>query len=459
MNRKKPTRREDTPVTPDGLSPSAIASEQAVLAAMIIDQGCCETYCQKLTPGDFYRDEHAELFALMQDMIRQKRLTDYTTIFAEMEARGKTEACGGPQYLMALDDHLSHVRMAPEHASRVIDASQKRRQAAAANELLALAAAPDVPASDVQERAESLLGDIGAAQQSETASAAGDIIHALTDKIEDRAENPSAMLGIPSGLRGIDRMINGLQSPDLIVVGARPGMGKSSLLTTVCARTALDGHPTLIFSMEMSREQVMLRVLCSIARIDQHTLRSGQYTPEEFDRYANASRLLYNAPLTIDEKSSCTPAYMRAVARRFRQKHGHIGLIGIDYVQLMRSERKTDNRTQELTEVSIEVKGMAREFGCPVIALAQASRACESREDKRPLLIDLKDCGQFEQDADIVAFIFNAEHYRKKASGDFVPSDALTEVEFIIRKHRNGPQGTVPLGFVERYTRFSDWGG
>lgn len=451
-------RRPDPPAdpaAPDFNAPEVIGCEMGLLAAMLMDASAREAASQRHTPADFYRDQNAALFAFLQGQARSRREIDLFTVLADLEADGRLEQCGGREYVVNLFDHLSNVDMAPEYSARVQNAAQKRRLWEAARELSALSAAPSVPAAEAQRLAESLIGGIGAARPSETCEDASSIIYALNEKMEAREADPDAMLGVPCGLSAIDALLNGLQSPDLILVGARPGMGKSSLLTTIGAHVAREGIPTLLFSMEMSREQVMLRTLCSMARVDQHALRSARLTPEELTRYHAAAGALYRAPLGVDDRSGATPGHLRAAIRRFRERHGGIGLIGIDYVQLMRCERDTPNRNQDLTEVSIEVKAIAREFRVPVLALAQVGRVVETRQDKRPLLSDLKDCGQFEQDADIVAFLYNDAYYREGAAD---PS-AQQEVEFIVRKHRNGPTDTVKLGFVQRYTLFRDWAG
>ena len=447
-----------SPQTPDYLAPAVIASEQALLTCMTLDAECLEQYAPMFSAVDFTRDAHAQIFRALHRMHGQGRDVDWVTLTQEMEAEGRLEAAGGRPYLAGMMDSLSNVRMAPEHARCVLAASLRRRQVLAADEVMRTAARPGATAREVQELAERLLGGIGAAQQSETCSSAAEILLELTERLEARAENPSAMLGVSSGLRALDGKLNGLQAPNLIVIGARPRIGKSSLLTSICSHTALAGVPTLIFSMEMSREEVMLRMVCSMAYVDQHRLRSGLFLPDEYERYSRAAGALYAAPLRVDERSSATPAYMARVARRFEQRHGKIGLIGIDYVQLMRSDRPTTGRTQEMTEVSIDVKGLAREFSCPVVALAQVGRQVEARPDKRPQMSDIKESGQFEQDADIIAFLYDDYVYAQQRPGVAqIAGDEKRPVELIVAKHRNGPTGTVLLGFTQRYTRFSDW--
>ncbi len=433
--------------------PQAIEAERVLLAAMMLWPAELEKWSQELTAADFYRPHHQALFAALQGFSRQDVPIDASILPTDLTGAGVLEACGGAEYLASIfvsDPYQAHTGL---YAGRVREAAKKRLIADSAIRLIE-SAQSGASAEEMTTQAEQLVSN-SPLTASEYSQDAKQILLALSDKIDQQSENPNALLGLPSGFRNIDAVLNGLQAPNLIVIGARPGVGKTGLLCNMAAYTARMGEPTLLFSMEMSNEEVMLRMICSEASVSSHSLRSGRLTEAEWDRYNAAARALYNAPLVVSEKSGCTPSYLRAEVRKFIRCYGRVSLIGVDYVQLMRCDRPTRDRLQELTEVSIGLKEIAREFHVPVVALAQLSRECEKRQDKRGILSDLRETGQLEQDADIVGFLYREDMYAPAPQG-YEDAARQMPVELLIRKHRNGPTGTIRLDYVAPFTLFMD---
>jgi len=438
--------------------PSALESEAALLACMVAWPEERERWAQEMVPGDFARPHHAALFSLLAESSSRGPLLDWLVLIEDAETSGRLADCGGRAYVLSVVTFDAAQVMAPEYARRVRAAAERRRMAEGAVSVVE-ASARGAGVEDLAAMLDALTARAPLPDSPQSRSAR-DILWELTEKIERRAEDPRAMLGLTTGLAAVDRMTNGLQAPNFLVIGARPGVGKSALLTGICAHVARQGVPVLLFSMEMSQEEVMLRVVCSEARLDNHRLRSGRMQPDEYDRYIHTASWLYGIPLEVNDRSGATPAYMRAEARKFARRHGGLGLIGVDYLQLMRADRPTRDRLQELTEVSIEMKGLAREFDVPLIALSQLNRASTLRADKRPDLADIRETGQIEQDADIVAFLYREDVFGDKSApfetDGFAPLPVPVPAELIFRKHRNGPQGTVRLDFMERFALFLD---
>jgi len=459
--RKKASPKSDRPALSlvNYAPPQAIESEGALLAAMLMFPAVCEQWVQEMTAADFYRPHHAALFGVLKDMAARNSPLDIVTLMAEVQSAGIVESCGGREYIATLltsfDPYQPH---APEYARQIKEAARKRLMADGAVAVLE-AAAGGASAEEMGAVSERMVTNTPLLPDQHSSSAR-DIIIALTDRMEEMATNPRAMLGLSTGLPCLDRMTNGLQAPDMIVLGARPGVGKSALMTGMASHAARQGVPVFIASMEMSRDQVITRMVCAEARLDSRKLRAGLLTEEEWARYTAASYPLYDAPLWINDRSGVTPDYLRAEVRKFIRRFGSVGLVCVDYLQLMRADRKTSGRYEELSDVSMELKSVAREFGVPLLALTQISRESMKRDNKRPVLSDIRDTGQIEQDADVVMFLHRPDQLTPEGSG-YVPANLsapplMRDAELIFAKQRNGPQGVVPLNFVDQFAVFLD---
>lgn len=438
--------------------PAEIDAESWLLACMMLFPEELTRWTQDMEAADFYRPHNAALFGVLKGFAATGGDLNAVTAVAACKAAGTAEECGGAEYVNALFLLDAYQKSAGSYAALVKESARKRRMAETAVAILE-AAGGGASAGEMANLSETLVLNTPLLPGEQSRSAR-DILRDLTDKLEEQATNPRALMGLTTGLSCVDRMTNGLQAPDMIVLGARPGVGKSALMSGVAAHITRGGEPVLIFSMEMSQEQVMTRMVCADARLDSRRLRSGLLGQDEWNAYANSARWLYDAPLVINDRSGVTPAYMRAEIRKFIRRYGRVSLICVDYLQLMRADVPTSSRYQELTEVSIELKGMAREFDVPLLALSQLSRESAKRDNKRPALADIRETGQIEQDADVVIFIHRPDQLTPDGAGygtaDFNAPAQSRDAELIFAKQRNGPQGIVRADFVDQFALFLD---
>lgn len=455
----KKTAAPPLAVPPILAAPAVIEAEQCLLGAMLLDPGVMAKWAFAMTPEDFYRETHRALFCALRQMASRDTPSDNFSVLWEIQQTSDMEAVGGIAYLTSLYDVLPTASNHAYYAEIVLSEARKRKVARAALEVLEAVSA-GATSEEVEILSESLVIN-SPLVPSEYSLTAKMLLRSLSDKIDAASENNGSLLGIPSGFAAIDTLINGLQGPDLILIGARPSVGKSALMSAIASHTATTGHPTLMFSMEMSGEQQMLRMVCQHGLLDSRAVRSGRLSAEEWTRYAAAVQPLYSAPLTINDSSGVTPGYMRGEIRRFIRQHGRVGLVCVDYFQLMKADRSNhgNNRFQELTEISIELKNIAREFNIPLLVLSQLSRDSVKRDNKRPVLSDLRETGQLEQDADIIAFLHREDMVNGTAPATEEESRHSAErksVELLFRKHRNGPCRTIHLDFVEQFTLFCE---
>ena len=444
----------------DFTPPSDIRAEQSVLAAVLIERAAMDAArAAGMTGADFYRPGHATLWGVIEDMAAQSVPIDLMTLRDELEKRGQFDAIGGTNYLLALMDTLPSAANAGYYAGIVAHHAVRRDICAAGRTLVALGQAESETAAEVIGEAERQVMAIAdrrrrGAGSSETV---GRLLYGQYERSEEMQARKGAMLGLSTGLPGLDRLTSGLQSPDFLVLAARPGAGKTSLLLHIALHIALSHHrPVILFSLEMSKEQYAGRIACMLAGLDSHRLRMGELSAEEWDRYSRAVQKCYDAPLIIDDTPGLTAADMASVLRRVRRERGDLAFAGVDYLQLMGTE-KTENRTQAVSQLSRDLKQIARTENIPLLALSQLSRGVESRANKRPMLSDLRESGQIEADADLVAFLYNENYYARMENPALVVTEqTVDEVEFIVGKHRNGPTGIVKIGFQPTYTRFAD---
>ncbi len=435
--------------------PHSIEAESSVLGGLLLDNGAWDRVGDLLGEGDFYRYEHRLIYAAMAALINGSRPADVITVFEHLQSQGKAEETGGLAYLNALAQYVPSAGNIRRYAEIVRERAILRKLVAASDEIATNAFNPQGrPVAQILDESEQKIFNIGeeGSRMKRGFQAMDTLVVDLLDRVQEMADNPNDITGVPTGFYDLDRMTAGLQPGDMIVLASRPSMGKTAFAINIAEHVALnEGLPVAVFSMEMGAAQLAVRIVGSIGRIDQGHLRTGKLTDEEWPRLTEAIEKLRNISLHIDETAGLTASELRANARRLARQCGKLGLIVVDYLQLMSGSGGNDeNRATELGEISRGLKMLAKELGCPVIALSQLNRSVEQRPDKRPMMSDLRESGAIEQDADIIMFIYRDEYYTKDACKE--PGVA----EIIIAKQRNGPTGTVKLAFLKPLTRFEN---
>jgi replicative DNA helicase len=435
------------------IPPHSIEAESSVLGGLLLDNSAWDRVGDALTDNDFYRYEHRLIFAAIGSLINGNKPADVITVFEHLQSQGRAEEIGGMMYLNALAQYVPSASNIRRYAEIVRDRAILRKLITASDEIATNAFNTKGRAvSEIVDESEQKIFKIGeqGKRNSQGFQAMETLVVKLLDRVQEMADNPNDVTGVPTGFYDLDRMTAGLQAGDLIILAARPSMGKTALAINIAEHVALkEGLPVAVFSMEMGAAQLAVRIVGSIGRIDQGHLRTGKLTDEEWPRLSEAIEKLRNISLHIDESAGLSPSELRANARRLARQCGQLGLIVVDYLQLMSgSSSDSENRATELGEISRGLKMLARELKCPVIALSQLNRSVEQRPDKRPMMSDLRESGAIEQDADIIMFIYRDEYYTKDACKE--PGVA----EVIIAKQRNGPTGTVKLAFLRQITKF-----
>ncbi len=450
----------------DRVPPQNLDAEQSTLGSMMIERSALEKGLEILRAEDFYRPAHQEVFDALSSLAERDEPADLITLQEELRKRGKLDDCGGTEYLMALVDSVPATANVEHYAKIVEHKSILRRLIAAGAQIIALAQDEDEEIDTITDKAERLIFDVGQRRLGEYFQPITPLVMQTWEWIERRYHDKGEASGVPTGFSNLDHMTSGLQPSDFIIIAARPSMGKTALALNIALNAALQGKQTVaIFTIEMSAEQLVQRMVCSEARANAHRLRTGHFQDEEWDRIAKASGKLYDTPIFIDDTTDITALAMRAKCRRLKAEHG-LGLVIVDYLQLMRSHRNIENRTQEISEIARGLKSLARELKVPVVALSQLNRAVESRQDKRPMLSDLRESGSIEAEADLVMMLYRPDYYKMKevddtksisgADGSSFDPDRrhVEETEILIAKHRNGPTGSVKLGFVREFASF-----
>jgi replicative DNA helicase len=437
--------------------PHSIEAEQSVLGGLLLDNLAWDRAADLLTDGDFYRLEHRLIFSAIGALVGASKPADVITVFEQLQQHGKGDDAGGLAYLNALAQSVPSAANLRRYAEIVRERAILRKLIAASDEIATTAFNPQGRAvSQILDEAESKVLKIGeeGARQRQGFQPIDKLVVALIDRVTELYENGAEdVTGVRTGFIDLDRRTAGLQKGDLLILAARPSMGKTAFAVNIAENVAVhEGLPVLIFSMEMGAAQLALRLVGSLGRIDQTHLRTGKLNDDEWGRLAEAVDKLKQAQIFIDETPALTVAELRARARRMaRQFGGTLGLIVIDYLQLMSGSSGSDeNRATELGEISRGLKGLAKELQCPVIALSQLNRSVETRTDKRPMMSDLRESGAIEQDADVIMFIYRDDYYNKDNSKEPGVS------EIIIAKQRNGPVGTLKLTFLMPLTRFEN---
>jgi replicative DNA helicase len=435
------------------IPPHSIEAESSVLGGLLLDNAAWDRVGDVLTVGDFYRHEHRLIFAAVSTLVNAYKPADVITVFEHLQSQGRAEDIGGLAYLNSLAQYVPSASNIRRYAEIVRERSILRRLANTGNEIATQALNPQGRAvATILDEAEQKIFHIGeeGARTKQGFQAMDTLVVGLLDRVQEMADHPNDVTGVPTGFYDLDRLTSGFQAGDLIVLAARPSMGKTALAINIAEHVALhEALPVAVFSMEMGAAQLAVRIVGSIGRIDQGHLRTGRLTEAEWPRLTEAVEKLRNISLHIDETAGLTSSELRASARRLSRQCGKLGLIVVDYLQLMGgSSNDSENRATELGEISRGLKMLAKELQCPVIALSQLNRSVETRPDKRPMMSDLRESGAIEQDADIIMFIYRDEYYTKEKCKE--PGVA----EIIIAKQRNGPTGVVKLTFLKPITKF-----
>ena len=450
-----PPQQLDSQVAALKLPPHSIEAEQSLIGGLLIDNAAWDRIGDVVRETDFYRDDHRRIFRHIGKLIQNGRPADVVTVYESIEASNEVDQTGGLGYLGEIANATPSAANIRRYAEIVRERGILRQLVTVGDEIAGNALNPagrEVKA--LLDEAEQKIFRIAEAGNRNNAGFVA--IQPLLGEVVERMEtllardNPSDITGVATGFVDLDKMTSGLQQGDMIVVAGRPSMGKTAFAMNIAEHVGVDQRlPVAIFSLEMSGPQLATRFLSSVGRIDQSKLRTGRLTDDEWDRMTVALGKLHEAPIHIDETGAINSTDLRARARRLHRQFGKLGLIVIDYLQLMSANRDNENRATEISEISRSIKALAKELQVPIIALSQLSRKVEERNDKRPLMSDLRESGAIEQDADIILMMYREEYYKPDTQ------DKGT-AEAIIGKHRNGPVGTVRLTFLGEYTRFEN---
>ncbi len=425
--------------------PFSLEAEQSVLGSVLIDPSVLDVMTGIITSEDFYLEEHRQIYSAMQGMFLRSKNIDVVTLVDELVREGVYDESGGKDYLRLVAELVPTASNAKDYAQIVRDKSTLRSLIGASEEITDIAYKEQDDVQRLIEMAESKIYAIAEQKENKNFVHIKDALLRVYENLQNLMTNKEETLGMSTGFSGLDRVLVGMGKSDLVLVGARPGMGKTSFTMNVAVNAAKKSKKAVcVFSLEMSAEQLVSRLLSSEALVDSYHLRSGELTGEDWEKLAHASSELSECDILIDDTPGMTVAGMMAKLRRVK----NLGLVVIDYLGLMESEHHIDNRVQMVSEISRNLKLMAKEFHVPVICCAQLSRGPESRTDKRPMLSDLRDSGAIEQDADIVLFLYRDEYYKDK-------TDAQSVAEVIVAKNRHGSTGTVQMGWLGQYTKFT----
>ena len=432
--------------------PHSLEAESCVLGGLLLDNSAWDRVSDVLSESDFYKFEHRLIYASIQTLIGGLRPADVITVYEALLAQGKADAVGGLGELNALAQYVPSAGNIRRYAEIVRERAILRKLVVASDEIAAEAFnTKGRPVAQILDEAEQKIFKIGeeGSRLRQGFQSMDQLISDLLGRVDEMSKNPDDITGVPSGFSDFDEMTSGLQPGDLIVLAARPSMGKTALAINIAEHVALgEGLPVAVFSMEMGASQLAIRMVGSIGRIDQGHLRTGKLSDEEWPRLNEAVERLQTVSLFIDETPGLNPSELRANAKKLSRQCGKLGLIVVDYLQLMSTGSSDgDNRATELGEISRGLKMLAKELQCPIIALSQLNRGVETRTDKRPMMSDLRESGAIEQDADVIMFIYRDDYYNKDSKEHGI-------AEIIIGKQRNGPTGTVKLAFLKPLTKF-----
>ncbi len=443
------SRTPDESIHP--VPPQNLDAEEALLCSILVDNEVLLDIVDVLLPEDFYRSSHQKIFTAVLELFGKNEPVDLITLTEQLEAKHQLKEVGGAAYLASLLDEVPAAVNAAHYAKIVHDKACLRMLIVKSKHIIRKCFEERGEVDAVIDFAETAIFEISRHKTTKAFVPISRIIEANIDTLEERQGNKALVTGVPTGFTQLDTLTAGLQRSDLIILAARPSMGKTAFALNIARNAAVDADfPVALFSLEMSKEQISMRMLCAEARIDSSRLRSGFFSQDDWVRLTDAAGLLSDVPIYIDDSPDISVMEIRAKARRLAMER-ELGLIIIDYLQLMKVRVSLDRRDLEISEISRSLKALAKELNVPVLALSQLNRRLEERSDKRPQLADLRESGALEQDADVVAFIYRDEVYNKDENN---PNRGIAEI--ILSKQRNGPVGTVPLTFINAYTRFEN---
>jgi len=433
--------------------PNSIEAEQSLIGGLMLDALAWDKIADVITADDFYRKDHRLIYSAIADLVDSGSPCDVVTVSEHLDSRGELDNAGGLAYLATLSNETAGAANARAYAKILRERATLRALISAGNEIAGSAFTSDGrTAAEVLEDAEKMVFEIAdrGTRGKKGFKSLKDILPEAVDRIDTLHQSDGDITGISTGYNEFDKLTAGLQPGDLVIVAGRPSMGKTTLAVNIAENAAIGSKvPTAIFSMEMPAQQLAFRMISSLGRVDQTHLRTGNFPDEDWSRINTAVQLMSDAPIFIDDTPSLSPGEIRARARRLQREHG-LGLIVVDYLQLMQVPGNKENRATEISEISRGLKALAKELSCPVIALSQLNRSVEQRTDKRPVMSDLRESGAIEQDADLILFIYREEVYNQDT-----PRKGIADIA--IAKQRNGPIGNFPLTFVGRYTKFENW--
>ena len=430
--------------------PNSVEAEVSVLGAMLQDSAAVLRATEHLRPEDFYQPEHKEIFSVMMDLYLQRRPIDLVTLHTELARRGSLEGVGGNAYLMKILNSVPTSANVKAYIDIVQEKSTMRKLIQACQKISGECFTQQSPLENILSSAEKAIFDIVMNQtDGETLVPLREVLVKTYDQIDELSRLHGAIGGVPTGFIDLDNLLTGLHPGELIVVGARPSMGKTSFAMNIASHASLKrGKSVAVFTLEMPREQIAMRMLCSDAQVDMQRVRKGTLTDKDWSSLANSVQSMADAPMYIDDTAGITPSQLRSRCRRLKMDKG-LDLVVVDYLGLMKADGRVESRQLEVSEISRQLKAIALDMKIPIIACAQLSRANKDRVDKRPVLSDLRDSGSIEQDADVVMFLHREEYYNKDTEDKNIG-------EVIISKQRSGPLGTVKLAWLSEYTTFAN---
>ncbi len=431
--------------------PSNLEAEESVLGAVMLSVDAANTVMDRLHPGDFYQPSHQAIFEAVLRLYDANHPIDAITVAEQLRRQEELDRVGGVSYLTRLIDSVPTASNVDYYSKIVEEASLRRNLMRSGSEVSDLAFLIDKDISDVLDLAEKSVFSVADRRIGDGLIPVKPLLSTTLESIEALGEAGGQMAGMATGFKDLDAKLTGLAPGNLVIIAARPGMGKSALATSMAFNMAAEGHSIAMFTMEMSRHEVVQRLLCSVGRIDSMKLRAGNLTDRDWQSVARAAGRLHEAPIFIDDSGQLTVTEVRAKCRRMKRSHG-LDLVVVDYLQLMSAGSRSENRQQEISEISRGLKALGTELDVPIVALSQLNRAMEQRQDKRPMLSDLRESGALEQDADIVMFIYRDEYYHPES----VETRGIAEVN--VAKHRAGATGMVRMTFLPEFTLFSDIG-
>lgn len=427
------------------------------LGTMVLSERGAEEVQAIVTEDDFYRPSHKEIFRAMRQLLLSGKVIDLLTLSHELTSRGKLEETGGLEYLIQIQEAVPSAHNAAYYAQIVQDLATLRRLEEAGREIVGLVHDPDKEPDDKVDEAEDMVFQVGRKRLGKYFSPVRSLAKEFFKDVDHLLETGEPILGTQCGYTDLDNLTTGFYGGDFVILAARPAMGKTSLVMNMAINVSrLGAGNVAVFNLEMSGQQLVRRMISTMAKVPMGTLKKSNLSTHDYQRLTDACEELYELPIFIDDSSDVSPMEMRGKCRRLKADGG-LALVIVDYLQLMRGSKKTENRTQEISDIARSLKAMAKDLDVPIIALSQLNRGVESRPDKRPMLSDIRESGSIEAEADMVMFIYREEYYRRKEAGveqEWNP-DATEATELIIGKHRNGPTGTVLLGFQPSYTKFT----